>query len=182
MNIIFASAHTIADEQSAEAFAMSERNLTKILLKQIVDDPDFMNSPRGISFATTISKNFTGYRTYLQRSPETISIILHRYVGAMRGLRQENALYFNELLYDNTSETYLVPRVVEKREGEEKVFQHFLFIVDGFKEHMNLKSDQPELQSFKKEHIRAFEEALCNDSVARHLFGNDFIPSPCSTR
>ena len=184
MNILIASASTVTDEQSSQAFRRYERTLTKSLVEQIVNDADFMKSPRDVSFATTISRNWSDYRNYLREKEQldTLDRILYRYVRALRHLRDTNAQYFKEVSYDKDKERYLLPKTSEKREGEENLHQHFRRILDGFREHLNLISDDPKAQKIKQQTLLAFGDALCIESIARHVLGTDFIHRHCMAR
>lgn len=184
MNILIDSTSTITDEQSSKAFRSYERTVTKVLVEQIVNDADFMKSPKDVSFATTVSKNWSDYRSYLREKEQldTLNSILYRYVRALRYLRERNPSYFKDVSYDNDTERYSLSTTSEKSEGEETLFQHFVHILEGFKEHLNLISADPKAQKIKQQKIRDFGDALCIDSVARHLLATDFTPRPCMMR
>ncbi len=187
MNIIMSV--TVAEgqstqDQSSEAFRSYERSVTKSLVEQIVNDTDFMQKARDVSFANTISKNWRDYQNYLEKEQlETLEVILYKYVRALRYLRERNESYFNnQLSYDEKTQSYSVSNVSEKKEGEEILYQHIKYLLEGFKEHLNLISADQKALVTKKRTIDAFVDAVCNARVAKHILGEaDFVCRPCIT-
>lgn len=178
MKILIASAQTVSDAQSSKAFRSYERTVTNALIEQIVEDADFIKNRRDVTFANIVLNKWDDYKAVLSNTDqqETLDRILYRYVRAMRSIRQKNPSYVKNVSY-NADAGYSVPGASEQSSDEEDLWQHFLRIVEGFRDHVTLISNV----SVKRGRIQRFEDALCNKSVAQFLFGADFIFRPCMT-
>jgi hypothetical protein len=158
------------------------RPFTESLVTIIIRDLDFEKSPRDVGFARVTLADWADYSAYLREDPEKLKYILSKHISALSYLNHANASYFQDLKYYAPTNEYVVLPKYEAQQGEKQLYQHFLEIRDGFKEHLKLAGNDPrvEVREFREQSIRDFEAVLCNTDIAKQIFGADFTGQPCA--
>jgi hypothetical protein len=165
----------ISNDMKSVLGSQDRRPFTESLVTIIIKELDFEKSPRDVGFARVTLANWEDYTTYLRENPEKLKYVLSRYVSALSYLDESNPSYFQDLKYYAPTNEYIVMPKYETQQGEKQLYQHFIEIRDGFKEHLKLARNDHREQS-----IRDFEAVLCNETIAKQIFGPDFTGQTCA--
>jgi len=168
IKVLTASGVQINDESKKE-FGEFERKATKAFLDHVVYDADFGKNPKDALFAFRMVLNWKDYSKYLEEeNPDTLRRILNNYVKAMQDFKQKNESFMLQVRYDGNNNYTSPPQ------SERIVFQHFFFILSGFKAHLDLTSNQ----DVRKRSVEGFEASICPNNVSRGILDKDFVDCP----
>lgn len=157
------------DPASIATIDRYEQTVTKALVSQIGVDADFQSNSKDVLFAEQIVQNWEGYKQSLKEDDEALQGILSNYVKAIRSFRKTNSNYVANVAYNSIAKRYNRPTGYSP-----KLFLELFSLLRGFKNHLALMTGLPE----EKTKVRTeFEASLCNDNLAKTLFGEDFVPN-----
>lgn len=162
-------------------FASYKESFTRSLVYLILYDSDFNKNPRDVRFAATVLDRWPDYQIYLQSHVGELNLILYKHVRAVRYLRDTNPRYLEDVRYYEPTNQYFVLPKYEKQEGEESLFQHFIYIRNGFQALTRLIAADPnsDAKKVRDQNLHDFEAALCNPEVAKQVLGTDYAKVPC---
>jgi hypothetical protein len=166
-------------ENMSDVFPSYKQQFTRSLVKLIIRDSDFNTNPRDVTLAATALEHWEDYASYLKENLGELRPILYKHVRALRYLKDKNPAYFQKITYDAANQ-YHVPPEFEKQEGEEKLYQHFLGITNGFKAHLALLKDdaRPEAAKIQEQYERNFQSALCRPAISVKILGHFYQDEP----
>ena len=154
----------VGDSQEGSQIILNSREtVTSSLIKMIHYDCDFLKNPRDVYFATTVFDHWPDYSKHLGQNLSELDFVLYKYVRALRDLHDKNPKYFEKLVYDSSSDRYIVN---SESFGEEHQFQHYGDTVIGFMKHLSILPSS----DLMKKHIQDFKTALRNPQLTEQLF------------
>jgi len=167
------------DEQ--RTFDSHRETFTKSLVYLVLYDSDFEKGPREVRLAAMLVEACDDCKSYLMAHLDELNQILYKHVRAMRYLRDKNPGYLEDMKYYEPTNQYFVLAKYEKQDGEERRFQHFIHIRNGFRAFIKLIAEdpRPDAGKIRSQNLRDFEAALCNPEVAKQVLGNYFANEPC---
>jgi hypothetical protein len=158
-----------------------ERNVTLSLLTSIKYDCDFSRDARDVRLATTVLDGWVDYPAYLRGDLDSLERLLYMHIRAVRRLRDDNPEYFKDLEYNEETGGFRVSARFEKQPAEERRYQHFLALKNGFTKHLRLLdgNEGAAAQRLNEWAVRNFRAALCNAQVSTGILQKCFADEPC---
>ena len=169
------------DQRVSDVFPTYKETFTENLVILVASDSDFLRSHREVSLAAIALERWEEYGPYLKQHLDKLNLILYAHTRGLRHLRDTNPGYIEDMKYYDKTNQYFVLEKYEKQEGEERRFQHFKALRNGFKAHLKLTDDNqaPDVKKVRQQNLRDFEAALCNRRIAKQILEKDFADEPC---
>lgn|GEM_PF-2750409 len=166
-------------DKVSDIFPQYERRLTKSLVIMVRDDCDFSKNPRDVGLANIVIDRWDDYSIYLKGEPQKLDYILYEYIRALESLRDQNPGYLEGMQLDDG---FKPSREYAKEKTEPILYNHFIDILDGFREHIALLGTDnlsEEAGKLKKKHLDKLQSALRNQTISNYIICTYFPEQPC---